>query len=315
MELIHPPALEQGDTIAVVSPAGPVPPELLEGGVATLESWGLSVRLHDTAFARREQAGYVAGDDHVRLDSLHEVLADPEVKAIIFSRGGYGTMRLLPDLDLTAFRAHPKLLVGFSDITALHLYVAASARVATLHGPVVKSFRLHDDDPHQTLDQLRNALFGLRADKPSVEGLGTVVPGVARGPVLGGNLSIVASALSSPFCPDLDGAILVLEDVGEEDYRLDRLFTTLRLSTKAARPAGIVLGDFTGCEGAYVDQDAIAGFVAGLAAEFGCPVVDGFPCGHASRNIPVPFGVDATLDAERGTLIFDTDAVFRDDPA
>jgi muramoyltetrapeptide carboxypeptidase len=315
MQLIHPPALRQGDTVAVASPAGPVTPELLEQGVATLESWGLDVRLHDSTYARREQAGYLAGDDHVRLGSLQEVLDDQQVKAVIFSRGGYGTMRLLPALDLTAFRDRPKLLVGFSDITALHLHIAAAVGVATLHGPVVKSFGLHDDDPHESLEQLRRALFGLRADQPAIDGLRSIKPGTARGPVFGGNLSIVASALSSPYCPELNDSILVLEDVGEEDYRLDRLFTTLRLSTKAAKPAGIVLGDFTGCEGAYIDKAAMADFVAGLASEFDCPVVDGFPCGHASRNVPVPFGVAATLDTERGTLIFDGDAARRVDTA
>jgi muramoyltetrapeptide carboxypeptidase len=316
--LIHPPALQPGDAVAVVSPAGPVTRELLEQGAATLESWGLDVRLDDTAYARRKQAGYLAGDDDARLGALQDALANPEVKAVISSRGGYGTMRLLPSLDLSAFRDQPKLLVGFSDITALHLYVAAAAQVATLHGPVVKSFALHGDDPHHSLDQLRDALFGDRPAQPMIEGLrdrsaGRQAKKVTRGPVFGGNLSIVASTLSSPYCPDLNRAILVLEDVGEEDYRLDRLFTTLRLSTKASRPAAIVLGDFTGCEGAYVSQDAIADFVAGLACEFDCPVVDGFPCGHASRNVPVPFGVMATLDTEQGTLIFDGDAVQRDD--
>ncbi len=308
-QLIRPPALQAGDTVAVVSPAGPVTPELLEQGIATLETWGLEVLLHDAVFERREWAGYLAGHDHVRLGSLSEVLDDPEVKAIIFSRGGYGTMRLLPELDVAALRDNPKLLVGFSDITALHLHVAAKAGIASLHGPVVKSFGLHDDDPHDTLEELRRALFGLRGPKPSFEGLRTINPGQARGPVYAGNLSIVASLLGSPHCPDLNGAILVLEDVGEEDYRLDRLFTTLRLSSKAGRPAGIVLGDFTGCAGVYVDEPALDDFVGRLAGEFDCPVVTDFPCGHASRNVPVPMGVEATLDAERGTLIFAGDAV------
>ncbi|QDG49252.1 LD-carboxypeptidase [Persicimonas caeni] len=308
-QYIRPPALRPGDTVAVVSPAGPVTPELLEGGIATLESWGLDIMLHDAVFERREWAGYLAGHDHVRLGSLREALDDPKVRAIVFSRGGYGTMRLLPELGLAALRDDPKLLVGFSDITALHLHLAAQVGITSLHGPVVKSFRLHDDDPHDSLEELRRALFGLRGPRPRFDGLRTVRPGRATGPVFGGNLSLVASLVASPHCPDLNGAILVLEDVGEEDYRLDRLFTTLRLSEKARRPAGIVLGDFTGCAGAYVDDEAMDDFVARLAAEFDCPVVAGLPCGHATRNVPVPIGVGAALDAERGTLIFDGDAV------
>ncbi len=312
--LIHPPALRPGDKVAILSPSGPVTPTLLDEGLRTLASWGLEPWLHESTYDRGEKAGYLAGGDAVRLAALHDAFERPDVSAIICSRGGYGAMRLLDELDLGALREHPKLLVGFSDITALHLYVAGVAGIATLHGPVIKSFGLHADDPHTSLEQLRAALFGERiardgAAAPAVDGLRTVRPGRARGPVLGGNLSIVASMLASPHCPELNGAILVLEDVGEEDYRLDRLFTTLRLSEKAHSPAGIVLGDFTGCGGVYVNDEAIDGFVADLAAEFGCPVVADFPCGHGSRNVAVPMGVEATLDADGGTLTFDGDAV------
>lgn len=309
IELLRPAPLRPGDTVAVVSPAGPVTPELLEQGITTLESWGLEVLLHDAVFDRRVWAGYLAGHDHVRLGSLREAVEDPQVRALIFSRGGYGTMRLLPDLDLSGLRHDPKLLVGFSDITALHLHLAARVGLTSLHGPVIKSFRLHDDDPYDSLGALRRALFGLRDPEPTFEGLRKIRAGEARGLVFGGNLSIVASMVASPHCPDLNDSILVLEDVGEEDYRLDRLFTTLRLSAKASRPAGIVLGDFTRCSGVYVDEAAIDGFVGRLAAEFDCPVVAGFPCGHASRNVPVPMGVEATLDADAGRLIFHGDAV------
>ncbi|MFP4600386.1 MAG: LD-carboxypeptidase [Persicimonas sp.] len=305
--LIHPPALKPGDKVAVLSPSGPVTPTLLDGGLRTLASWGLEPWVHESTYDRGQKAGYLAGGDAVRLAALHDVFERPDVSAIIFSRGGYGAMRLLAELDLGALREHPKLLVGFSDITALHLYAAGVAGIATLHGPVIKSFGLHEDDPHTSLVQLCGALFGERS--PAVDGLRTVRPGRARGPVLGGNLSIVASMLASAHCPELNGAILMLEDVGEEDYRLDRLFTTLRLSEKAHSPAGIVLGDFTGCGGAYVEDEAIDGFVADLAAEFGCPVVADFPCGHGSRNVAVPMGVEATLDADAGALIFDGDAV------
>lgn len=309
MQLTRPCALTPGDTVAIVSPAGPVVPELLERGIATLESWGLDVWLHDAVYDRRQRAGYLAGHDHTRLASLQEVVDSPKVSAIIFSRGGYGTMRLLPRLDLDGLREHPKLIVGFSDITALHLHVAARAGVPTLHGPVIKSFRLHDDDPHESLVHLRRALFGERGERPTVDGLRTVRGGRATGRVLGGNLSIVASVLASPHCPALDDSILFLEDVGEEDYRLDRLFTTLRLSERAGRPAGIVLGDFTGCGGAYVDAADIPDFVAELASEFDCPVVADFPGGHGTRNIPIPMGIGAALDADAGRLIFDGDAV------
>lgn len=307
--LLRPRALSPGDRVRVISPAGPVTPELLEEGLDTLESWGLSVELDDRVYARCERADYLAGDDAARLTAVEDALADPEIKAVVFSRGGYGTMRLLEHLDADTLRANPKLWVGFSDITALHLYAVHKAGLVTLHGPVVKSFRLHRDDAHDSLEKLRAALFGERGDRLRIDGLETVSKGRARGPLLGGNLSLVDAMIGSPFCPDLNGAILLLEEVGEEDYRLDRLFTSLRLSDRAARPAGIVLGDFTECAGAHIGAEGIDDLVAELTAEFGCPVATDFPAGHGSRNVPVPMGVEATLDATEGTLILDTDAV------
>lgn len=321
--MIHPPSLRPGDTVAVISPAGPVIPELLKHGVETLESWGLRVRVHEEAFARREVGGYLAGEDAMRLKALREVFWDPTVDAVICSRGGYGAMRLLPGLlkptperpggaaDFGSFlRQHPKLCVGFSDITALHLYIAGIVGVATLHGPVIKSFGLHAEDPFESLAHLRSALFGTREKEQRLrfDGLRCVSAGEARAQVFGGNLSLLASLIGSPFCPDLNGKIIFLEDVGEEDYRLDRLFTTLRLAEKSARPAGIILGDFSGCAGVYIDEDGIDDFIGALAAEFECPVVADFPTGHRARNVCVPMGCVATLDAARGTVIFEADA-------
>ena len=328
--MIHPPSLRPGDTVAVISPAGPVIPDLLLQGVQTLESWGLKVRLHEATFARHEPGGYLAGSDAARLKALREVFWDPDVAAVICSRGGYGAMRLLPDLlkathehpsgaaEFADFlRAHPKLLVGFSDITALHLYIAGIVGVATLHGPVVKSFGLHTDDPFASLEHLRAALFGQREDTGQLrfDGLRCIRAGEARAPVFGGNLTLVSSLVGSPYCPDLNDRILFLEDVGEQDYRLDRLFTTLRLAEKSARPAGIILGDFSGCGGVYIDDGRIDDFVGSLAAEFRCPVVADFPTGHRSRNVCVPVGCVATLDAAGGTVVFEADAAAPHQPA
>lgn len=312
--MIHPPSLRPGDTVAIISPAGPVIPELLEHGVDTLESWDLRVRVHPSTYARREAGAYLAGEDALRLQALREVFWDPTVAAVLCSRGGYGAMRLLPGLidpDFARFfRAHPKLCVGFSDITALHLYFAGILGVATLHGPVLKSFGLHAEDPFASLSHLRGALFGTRdaASQLGFDGLRCVRAGQARAPVFGGNLSLLASLVGSPFCPDLNDKIIFLEDIGEEDYRLDRLFTTLRLAEKSARPAGIILGDFSGCAGTYIDDAGIDAFVSALAAEFGCPVVADFPTGHCGRNVCVPMGCVASLDAEKGTVIFEADA-------
>ena len=304
----HPPALSEDSTVAVVSPAGPVVADILAPGLQTLRDWGLDVRLHDDVYETEEHYGYLAGADEMRLRAVQCALDDPQVEAIVFSRGGYGTMRILPDLDFSAPTARSTLMVGFSDLTALHLHVAGQLGVPTLHAPVVKSLRMHDpgDRSH---DSLRDALFGHRSIPFSVDDLQTVVPGRATGRVLGGNLTLLVHMLDSPHCPDLSDAILLLEDVGEEDYRLDRMFTALRLSGKASRPAGILLGEFSDCDGAYVDGPDIEQFVADLAAELDVPTVTGFPIGHESPNIAVPMGVDATLDADCGRVDFAADAV------
>lgn len=308
--MLKAPPLPKNGRIRILTPAGPVTPDLLEQGLETLRSWGFDASLDEFVYARSDSRGYLAGEDAQRRGAVQAAFDEKELDAILFSRGGYGSMRLIEHLDLDGLRAHPKLIVGFSDITALQLWLVGEG-ISSLHGPVVKSFGLHDEDTYDTLDALFDAMTGGRAEGFRIEGLDPVVRGKASGPLIGGNLSLMASMVGSPYCPDLSGALLFLEDIGEEDYRLDRLMTTLRLSEKAHSPAGIILGDFTGCGGAYFDDDAISAFIADLASEFGCPVASGLPVGHASRNIPLPVGAQATLDATEGVLYVQEDAVIQ----
>lgn len=304
------PALEPGDRVHIVSPAGPVVPELLEEGIDRLRQWDLEVIVDEAVYQRRPPYDYLAGDDQARLQAFVDAWSDPKCRAIICSRGGYGAMRLLPQLDINALISQPRLLVGFSDITALHLYVAGIGGLATLHGPVLKSLCRHDDDPHRSADRLRQALFATSERPAPWTGLRTICNGAATGPVFGGNLSLLVALLATPYAPSLDGAIVVVEDVGEDDYRVDRLLTALRLSQNTAI-AGLVLGDFSDCDGVYVADDDIDEFLAHLGAEFDCPVVAGAPVGHGGRNVPFPIGVDAELDATAGTLSFHHHAATR----
>lgn len=305
--MIQPPPLAPGDSAAVVSPAGPVTPDILEPGLELLESWGLEVRVDDGVYERHPERGYLAGTDRQRLDAVQRALDAPEVDAVIFSRGGYGTMRLLPKLDFDGLRESPKLLVGFSDLTALHLHVAGRLGVTTLHAPVVKSLRLHEPG-ESTLESLREALFGPREAPFAWEGLETLRGGRTRGPLLGGNLTLLTHMVASPYCPDLNGAVLLVEETTEEDYRLDRKLTGLRLAAKARKPAAIVLGDVVDCGGAYYDADGASELAGELAAEFDCPVVRGAPSGHESRNVAAPMGVEVEVDADAGRVEFSSDA-------
>lgn len=291
------PPLQPGDRVAVLSPAGPVIPDNLAAGLQILRDWQLEPVLSSTTYDRQPVHSYLAGSDHDRAEAIHQAFADPSIAAILCSRGGYGTMRLLPLLDAEIIRNHPKLFVGFSDITALHLYFAGILGLPTLHGPVVKSLPLHRDDPFHSLSHLHASLFGTLTAPHQIGGLRCVRPGHARGRLFGGNLCLVASMLATDYCPDLTGAILVLEEIGEVDYRLDRLFTTLRLSPKSRDLAGIILGDFSQCNGVYIDETAVAHFADTLASEFNCPVVANFPCGHGSRNLALPIGCEVAIHA------------------
>lgn len=296
MNFLRPRRLVRGSHVRILSPSGPVRDDLLDAARTTLSDWGLTVSLDDATFARSR---YLAGSDDLRRAALQRALAAPDVDAVLFSRGGYGAMRILDGLDWAPLQRDPRLLCGFSDITAIHLAAQAHG-LATLHGHVAKSFATQADD----LEVLRATLFGERG--PVALDVTPIAPGTATGPVLGGNLSLVAAMAASHLAPRFDGAILFLEDVTEEDYRLDRLFTSLRLSPAFRGVAGVILGEFDQCAGTYVTTEEMPAFLAGLGGElaeaWGVPVVAGFPAGHAGRNFPLPFGIPATVDGTAGQV-------------
>ena len=269
-----------------MSPSGPVLPEHIEFGLETLAAWGLEVDVID-AYARHH--GYLAGQDSERLSSLHRAFSG-EYEAVFCTRGGYGATRIVSDL---APESAP-WLIGFSDITALHLKLWQT--MPCVHGPVLKSFK---SQPEGT-KSLRRLLFD-GPENRHFECVG-VSAGIAEGPVLAGNLSVLVACMGAPWFPSLKGHVLLVEDVGEVDYRLDRLFTSLRLSEAANGLAGLILGGFNGCEGVYVDETGIPDFLHRLAKEFGIPAVSGFPSGHLERNEPVRLGSTVRIDGNTGAV-------------
>ena len=252
-----------------------------------------------------ERQRYLAGSDVRRLAELHAALADPGIRAVFCVRGGYGATRLLPQLAARAPEGAPKPLIGFSDITALHLWLQAHGRIS-IHGPVLAQLpRL----PASTCARLFDLLECVRP-APPLAGTATYVGGVAEGALLGGNLSVLTRLLGTPYLPPLDGAILLLEDQGERPYRLDRMWTHLELAGVFARVRGIALGTFTACEepgASYTSAEVLRE----LAARTGLPCAAGFPIGHGDSNEPVPLGVRVRLDADAATLSFLEPAVSR----
>jgi muramoyltetrapeptide carboxypeptidase len=277
---------------------------------------GLVPRLRPDVTAR---AGYLAGDDARRLEEWREAVADGEARAIFCARGGYGTMRLLPAIDPAPLLERPKLLVGFSDVTALHALLNR-AGLATVHGPVVTQL---GRAPADAVDHLAALLSGAAppagpwappAPGAGLSGTAVIRPGRATGPLLGGSLTLLAHLCGTPFLPPLEGAILVLEDVGEAPYKLDRYLTQLSLAGALDGLAGVAVGQLTGCD---QGDGAAAEAVRALVRSLGVPAIEGVPVGHEDRNLAVPLGPRATLVApgpgdEGGPrLLFDEGAVAR----
>lgn len=308
-KLLRPRAVPSGGHLRVIAPAGVLlKPELVRQGRAILEARGFRVSLAEglSADVPRVDPGapYLAGDDEQRARELMEAFTDPDIDAVICARGGYGAMRVLPLLDAEALRRHAKPLLGFSDITALHGFLAARAGVSSLHGPLLTTLPLHTQGVGEaSLEAVCRALQ-VGDERVSFDGLTQIHGGDARGPLIGGNLSLVASLAGSPWFPPLDGAILFLEEVGEPAYRIDRMLTALRLNGTLSRLSGLVWGDPGVCGDRYVSAADLPGLtlsrLRALTADLGIPVAAGLPVGHGAQNLVLPFGTDAALCCEGG---------------
>jgi muramoyltetrapeptide carboxypeptidase len=287
--MLRPPPLRPGDRIAIVSPSSPVDPELLGLGVARLAERYTPVLDKHVFDAQR----YLAGADAVRAGALAAALKDSDIRAVFCARGGSGAGRLLPLLD--GIGKPPKLLLGCSDVTVLHAALQSHG-LSSVHGPVVTQVA---DQPQFVLDRLFQLLEG--GLPPPLTGASPLVGGIAEGPLLGGNLAVLATLLGTSWLPDTRGAVLLLEDDGEQPYRLDRLWTHLRNAGIFAGLAGIALGDFTNCERPGANF-SVRDVLRTLAEETGLPCAVGFPVGHGPVNMPLSLGTRVRLDADAGSL-------------
>jgi len=307
--VIRPPKLIRGNRIALIAPAGPLlERDDLTRAEALCSALGYDPVLGKSAYSRH---GYLAGTDAERLSDLNSALADPSIDAVWCIRGGYGSIRLLDGVDYQAIANRPKALIGFSDITALLNAVTRFTGVVTFHGPVARASmpafnRLHFErvlsrqepagrlgripEPADILVPRQNRIVTLRA-------------GVAEGKLAGGNLTLLQCLIGTPYFPDLAGAILFLEDVGEDLYRVDRMLAHLRLIGAFRNLAGVLIGRFTELERS--GRDGALGFDEVLASYFaplGIPVAYGFPVGHIDEQWTLPLGIQARLDAGAGEV-------------
>ncbi|MEU9699473.1 LD-carboxypeptidase [Streptomyces sp. NPDC047981] len=304
--LTRPARLGPGARVAVVAPSGPIPEDRLAAGLDILRGWELEPVVAPHVLDTHGELGYLAGGDQDRARDLQEAWCDPDVSAVLCARGGYGAQRMVDLLDWPAIRAAgPKVFVGYSDVTALHEAFAVRAGLATLHGPMVAAATFLKDP--RTQESLRATLF----EPESVRSLGLptarpLAPGRAHGVTLGGCVSLLAAELGTPHArSSARGGLLLLEDVGEEPYRLDRILTQLLRSGWPAGVAGIALGSWEEC-GPYEDVRAV---LADRLGGLGVPVVEELGFGHSETALTVPLGVPGVLDAEAATLTLDVPAL------
>jgi len=300
---IKPKRLCQGDTIGVIAPASPGNLELFRAGVHWLEEQGFQVEFGKTVEQTR---GYLAGTDADRAMDINAMFASATIDGIFCLRGGYGTMRLLDLLDYDLIRTHPKVFVGYSDITALHLAIGQRAGLVTFHGPMVASDMgkgLSDYTWEYFYRAITSSkpLGGIRNPKHTVYPE-FMVPGEAEGHLIGGNLSLIVSTLGTPYEIDTRGKILCLEEIGEEPYRIDRMLTQLSLARKLQEAAGIVIAVCVNCDENDPPNFTFIEMLRDRLANLDKPVLYNLHFGHTTEKATLPLGVMARLDPKVGGL-------------
>jgi len=313
MNLLKPRPLRRGDTIGLVGISGAMhePETRFEQMLAVIEALGYKVIVADSC---REEYGYLSGRDASRARGLNQMFRDDRVDAVVCMRGGYGVTRMLDQVDFDAIRANPKILLGYSDITALHTAIHQKVGLVTFHGPMPdRAWMEFDDFSRESMLRALTSTepLGLLENPPGMTPR-CVVPGRCEGLLVGGNLSLIAAACGTPYALDPTDKVLLLEDVGEYVYRLDSMLTQLRHAGMFERCAGVVLGGFTNCTEEYERYALhLEDVIQDVIVPAGKPVLANMSIGHTPSKITVPLGVRCAVDAEAGTLVM-TEAALRD---
>jgi len=306
LDLIKPLHLDPGDTIGVISPGSPVDKELLQRGMAFLEKKDFRTRIGKSVF---EQKGYLAGTDYQRLEDLHSMFVNSEIKAIFYSRGGYGSIRLLEYIDNSLIRNSPKILVGYSDATAIQWALLQFTGLITFSGPMAAPDFGSKDVDNKTADHCLSMLRGdtdaLNLTKCSTETLEVLNSGNAAGPVICGCLTLICNLVGTQYCPQLDGAILVIEDIGEEPYKIDRAITMLQHHGVFDRVSGLVVGKFVNCE-AENQRDkhiTVPDILYPVVKKYGIPALMNLSYGHIPDKLTIPIGAQGMINTKNREFI------------
>lgn len=294
-----PPPVQPGDTIGLFCPAGPIRNmQAVEQGIACLQNLGFRVKCSRKFRQENDPNVYLAAADIDRAQELQSLWQDDEVAALMAVRGGFGCLRLLEFLDFSFIRTRPKLVVGFSDLTALLAAIHRQTGLIGLHGPVVSTLASIDRSSRQCLLARMTGDFSSRSGNSTMK---ILCPGTATGPLIVGNLTTLIHLIGTPYEPQFGEAILVLEDTGEPIYRIDRMLTQLAGAGKFNQLAGLIIGSFDTGQGVDFDEgqyQLLQERILELTAEKNCPVWSNFPLGHGEQNHALPYGMVASMEAD-----------------
>lgn len=308
-KLIKPNRLKMGDTIGVIAPSSGLSKESFDRALQNMADLGFKTKVGKSA---RNVNGFLAGTDKERLDDIHWAFADKEIKAVWCVRGGYGASRILPAIDYGLIRKNPKILIGYSDITALHTAIHQNCGLVTFHGPVASSNYLEYSKTH-VVNTLMNpsAPYKIelsefnRTNESNLYKTETIVKGKARGRLIGGNLSLLSALAGTPFgLKNLKGKILFMEDVGEQPYRIDRMLTQLLQSADFRSLSAIALGIFEDCNPKTSNTQSLLDVLKDRLGNLGIPVIYGLSFGHIRDQFTLPVGIEAELDTENAVMTF-----------
>ncbi|MBD6616060.1 LD-carboxypeptidase [Komarekiella sp. 'clone 1'] len=297
--ILKPPCLQIGDTVGLIAPAGIIDAQNIKDAKESISKLGLKVKVGAHILDRY---GYLAGKDADRAEDVNFMFSDRSVKAIIAMRGGWGCNRILPLLNYSLIRSHPKILMGYSDITSLLLAINARSRLITFHGPVATSTW-----NQLTVDYLKRILFNAEAVtmqnlNPREVPVQTIAPGKARGKLVGGNLSVLAAMVGSPYLPSWNKSILFVEEIGEDVYRLDRMLTQLKTAGILNQIAGFIFGQCTNCSLGDEPSFTLMQVLQDHIIPLNIPAWYGSMIGHIKDKFTLPIGVEVEIDANFGTI-------------
>jgi muramoyltetrapeptide carboxypeptidase len=303
-EMIFPKTLKKGDTVGLVAPASPIPKENISRCQEVVESLGYRVIIGNSA--DKSHLGYLSGDDNVRAGDINEMFERKDIDGIFCLRGGYGSCRIVDKLDLDMIRANPKVFVGYSDVTILHLVFNQICNMITFHGPMVSSNMISEFDDYTR----KSFIDALSIDKeldfqnPQGKKIRTLKEGHSKGVLIGGNLCLLATSIGTSYELETKGKILFLEELNEVTYKVDRLLQQLKHSGKLSEVKGIILGGFEKCDPEQDDHGTLEEVFNDVIKPLNIPTVYNVEVGHGFPTASLPLGVSCELDATNGKIRF-----------